>query len=59
MLLMSRQEMLEYEKKKTQEAIEKASKDDNTKQEMRARFVDELMRRQAVSGTFEDATGQR
>lgn len=49
--------MLEYEKQKTQEALEQMRQNEGQKEQMRQRFIDELMRRQEVSGTFEDATG--
>ena len=51
------QEMLEYEKQKTQEALEQMRNNEDQKEAMRQRFIAELMRRQEVSGTFEDATG--
>ena len=49
--------MLEYERKKTQEALEQVRQNEGKKEEMKERFIDELMRRQTVSGTFEDAIG--
>ena len=49
--------MLEYEKQKTQEALEQMRNNEDQKEAMRQRFIAELMRRQEVSGTFEDATG--
>ena len=51
--------MLEYEKKKTEEALKQLRENDGQKDQMRKRFVRELMRRQEVNGTFEDSTGKR
>ena len=50
--------MLEYEKKKTAEALEQVRENEGKKEEMKENFVSELLRRQSVSGTFEDAIGR-
>ena len=50
---------MEYEKKKTEEALKQLRENDGQKDQMRKRFVRELMRRQEVNGTFEDSTGKR
>ena len=42
---------------KARELQEKLANNDNMKEELRSRFIDELMRRQEVSGTFEETQG--
>ena len=42
---------------KTRELQERLESDDSLKLELRSRFIDELMRRQEVSGTFENTMG--
>ena len=49
---------MKQEAEKAKQAAEKLSQDSDLKQKMKELFVNELMRRQEVSGTFEITEGE-
>lgn len=49
---------MKQEAEKAKQAAEKLSQDSDLKQKMKELFVNELMRRQDVSGTFEITEGE-
>ena len=57
MLQAAMEERARKAEEKARELQAKLENDDSLKQELRARFIEELMRRQEVSGTFEETQG--